>query len=302
MLEDRDYMQDDYGGGHGAYRLSLSLWLVIINAVVFAVQLILRLAATSSNNGSVLLENYFALWPEKLVHGYIWQLLTFQFLHAGLLHLLFNCAMLYLFGRSVEAALGRRGFLKLYLLSGAFGGLLQVGLSYAFPGHFGFGPVVGASAGVFGLIAAFATLYANQPITMLLAFILPVTMRAKYLLLVEAIIALLGLLDATSGIAHGAHLGGMIMGVFYVRKIMHWRGFVISSRPAPPRELVSARSFKSKGWRNAPSEAEEPMSQKEFLSKEVDPILEKISAHGIHSLTDKERKILEAARKKMSGR
>ena len=196
--EDRDYMQDDYGGGHWTRRLSLSLWLVIINAVVFAAQFLrpFWLAATSSNDGSVLLESYFALWPEKLVHGYVWQLLTFQFLHAWRVppaHQLRHALHLRPDGGDGP---GWRNSPALYLLSGTFGGLLQIGLSYAFPNHFGFGPVLGASAGVFGLIAAFATLYANQPITMLLAFILPVTMPAKYLLLVEAILALLGLFDA----------------------------------------------------------------------------------------------------------
>ena len=105
-----------------------------------------------------------------------------------------------------------------------------------------------------------------------------------------------------SGIAHGAHLGGMIMGVLYVRKIMHWHGFVISSRRAPPRELVSAGSLKDRGWQRMSPKTDDSASKTDFFSREVDPILEKISAHGIHSLTEKERKTLEAARKKMSGR
>jgi len=303
MLEDRDYMQDDYGGGFRPHRLSVSLWLVIINVVVFAAQLIVPLVTRSPNHMPASLEAHFALWPADVLRGCVWQLLTFQFLHAGVFHLLINCAMLYIFGRPMEMALGRRRFLVLYLLSGAFGGLLQIGLVFTFPSYFGFGAVLGASAGVFGLIAAFATMYANQPITMLLAFILPITMRAKYLLLVEAIIALLGLLDPRSGIAHGAHLGGMIFGVLYIRQFRHWHwpSFGGSRRPAP-RELVNAGYAKPHSWGRAPAGMDDSMSKTEFFSKEVDPILEKISAHGIHSLTEKERKTLEAARKKMSGR
>ena len=301
MLEDRDYMHEEYGG-HWARRLSVSLWLVIINVVIFAAQLIVPLLTRSPKHLPVSLEEYFALWPADVVHGFVWQLLTFQFLHGGVFHLLINCAMLYIFGRPMEAALGRRGFLTLYLLSGTVGGLAQIGLAYTFPHYFGFGPVVGASADIFGLVAAFATMYANQPITMLVAFILPVSMKAKYLLLVEVVIALLGLLNPGSGIAHGAHLGGMVLGVFFVRRMMHWRWPAWGgSRRAVPRELVNAGSQKARGWHRVPPESAE-MSNTEFLSKEVDPILEKISAHGIHSLTEKERKTLEAARKKMSGR
>jgi membrane associated rhomboid family serine protease len=302
MLEDRDYMSPDEGGSWSR-RLTVSLWLVIINVAVYAALLIVPLLVGASSRLPLILEEQLALWPSGILHGRVWQLLTFQFLHAGPLHLLLNCAMLYIFGRAVEATLGRISFLKLYFLSGAFGGLFQVGLTYVFPQRFGMGPVVGASAGIFGLIAAFATLNANQPITMLLAFILPVTMRAKYLLLVEAIMAVLGLLSVKSGIAHGAHLGGMIMGVLYVRMFTHWSwpGFG-GSRRTPPRELVSAGSAKPRSWRRNPSEQPEGLSNTEFFSKEVDPILEKISAHGIHSLTEKERKTLEAARKKMSGR
>ena len=120
--------------------------------------------------------DYLALSWEGLTRGYIWQLFTFQFLHAGVLHLLFNCWTLYVFGREVEETLGVKKFLTVYFASGTIGGLVQAvagglalhfaksdwGLSFA-------GSAVGASAGCFGLVAAFATLYPERPLTLLLS-------------------------------------------------------------------------------------------------------------------------------------
>ena len=109
--------------------------------------------------------------------GKVYELITFQFLHGGLWHLLGNMIGLYFFGRAVEALLGSRGMLTLYLVSGTVGGLLQVGLA-CLP-KYPDASVVGASAGVFGLIAAFAVNAPDDPITLLLFFILPVTFPAK---------------------------------------------------------------------------------------------------------------------------
>ncbi len=294
-------------GSPGLSRLSVSLWLVIVNAVVYAAQLIVPLAGATAGHVPPRLESYLALHPGDLLHGALWQLLTFQVLHGGPFHLLINCAMLYIFGRPMEVALGRNRFLLLYFGSGAFGGLVQAVCSWTFPLHFGTGEVLGASAGVFGLIAAFAVLNSEMPITMLLAFIIPVSLKAKYLLVVEAVLALLGMLAPPSGIAHAAHLGGMLAGIFYVRQAMHWhwrwpsfgRG---AQRGQAARELVGVNARKSALRRRPPPDLDDTLSPEEFLTKEVDPILDKISAHGIQSLTEREKRILEAARRKMQKR
>ena len=253
-----------------------------------------------------------ALSADGLRHGRVYQLITFQFLHGGLWHLLGNMMGLYFFGRAVEAILGSRGMLALYLISGTVGGLLQMGLEFAFPSYFGAG-VVGASAGVFGLIAAFAVHAPDDLITMLLFFVQPVTFPAKVILWVEGGIALFGILSPfvtstlsdSSGVlvAHAAHLGGMLTGIVWIRWRMaapafgFWRPFARNRplrRDAPsPLPRRAARSARRKP---------EELPPAEFISREVDPILEKISAHGIHSLTERERQILEAARSRMAKR
>jgi membrane associated rhomboid family serine protease len=252
---------------------------------------------------------HLPLSPEGLQNGRYYELITFQFLHAGFLHLLGNMLGLYFFGRAVEALLGSRGMLALYLVSGSVGGLLQMGLAFLFP-HIFYAGVVGASAGVFGLIAAFAVNAPEESITLLLFFILPVTFPAKVLLWGEGGIALFGVVGPLIhvpifglGIAHAAHLGGMLTGVAWIR----WRH--LSPSLAFWRTFVRRRSVRRDSASLAPKRAarggrrkSEELPPAEFISREVDPILEKISAHGIHSLTERERQILEAARSKMAKR
>ncbi len=185
MLEDRDYMrQPEYGR-----RLSLTVALIIVNAVIFFFKLLV-----SGNSHSLFIENhYFALSEEGLRHGFVWQLLTFQFMHAGLLHLVVNCWAIYVFGRAIEEMLGWKKFLILYLSSGVVGGICQVLAALLWPGLFG-GPVVGASAGAFGLVAAFAVLFPERELVMLLFFIIPIRLSAKMLLMLSVVLALIGII------------------------------------------------------------------------------------------------------------
>jgi len=297
MLEDRYYMRNSQFGS----RWSATTVLLIVNAVCFVAQSIVQVYT------SFPLLEYFALSAPLLAKGYVWQLLTFQFLHGGLLHLLFNSLAIYMFGRAIEDSLGRVGFLKLYFLSGVLGGMLQALGGWIWASHVGLGPVVGASAGAFGLVAAFAALYPDRPLTMLIAFIIPVNMRAKYLLLVEALLALYGIIFIVrDGVAHAAHLGGILGGLAYIHLIVKGslRSFSWPKlRPiARPRELVNVSPVKRSPWQRAKVVLADDLPAEEFISREVDPILDKISAHGIQSLTERERRILEAARAKMAER
>ncbi len=278
-------------------RWSLTVILLAVNIAVFLLESILNL----SHLGDAFV-NYCALSLEGLEHGYIWQLLTYQFMHAGIWHLFFNCWAIYVFGREVEAALSPKQFLTLYFASGIIGGLVQMLGALVWPGHFG-GGVVGASAAAFGLVAAFAVLYPERPLMLLLFFIIPLNMRAKYLLLGCALLSLYGVIFPFGNIAHAAHLGGMLTGIVFIRHGLNWNfnwPWAGRFNPSRPRELVKVHAGKSTFWSHPKTTVEQELSPDEFLSREVDPILDKISAHGIHSLTERERKILEAARKKMA--
>jgi hypothetical protein len=130
-----------------------------------------------------------------------------------------------------------------------------------------------------------------------------VSLRAKYLLLFSGLLAVFGIVFPGDGIAHGAHLGGMIAGVAFVRYAMHWHWPRFQLRRAQPfRPLVKVSRRESGGWGRSQAVEDEDLPPEEFLSREVDPILDKISAHGIQSLTERERRILEKAREKMGKR
>lgn len=303
MLEDRYYMRQSQFDS----RRSATMLLLIANAVAFLLECLRYNYPPAFRDGDLL-----ALSWAGLKHGYVWQLVTFQFLHAGLLHLLVNCWVIYVFGRELEIALGARRFLILYFSSGIIGGLLQAcagGLEQVFPASLWVrsfaGPTVGASAGGFGLVAAFAMLFPERVLTLLLFFIIPVNMRAKFLLLFEALLTLFGIAFPYGAMANVAHLGGMVTGLVFVRYAMHWEWHWPNwrrKRGTVPRRLVKVGSANAARWGRAKADAEADMPAEDFLSREVDPILDKISAQGIQSLTERERRILEAARERMGKR
>jgi membrane associated rhomboid family serine protease len=292
MLEDRDYMrQPDYGR-----RLSLTVVLIIVNAIVYLFELLV----SGYSHSLVVEDQYFALSVEGLKSGFVWQLLTFQFMHAGLWHLVFNCWAIYVFGRAIEETLGWKKSLILYLSSGVVGGICQVLAALLWPNLFG-GPVVGASAGGFGLMAAYAVLFPERELVLLLFFILPIRLTAKMLLMLSAVLALGGIVFPLNHIANAAHLGGMLTGVVFIRQVIQyrWRWWEFSSSRAAPREFISTRAGKGSFWRSAANPPDADLSTDEFVKSEVDPILDKISRQGIHSLTERERQILEKARERM---
>ena len=277
MLEDRDYMRQPV---YHRLRMSFTVALLIVNAIVFLIECVTCGYPPVFSTG-----NYFALSVEGLKQGFIWQLLTYQFMHAGLLHILVNCWVIYVFGREIEETLGPQKFLALFLTSGVIGGLLQSGAGWIWPHYFG-GAVVGASAGAFGLVAAYAILFPERQLTLLLFFVLPLTLRARTLLILSAILALLGIAFPISNIANAAHLGGMLTGIFFALQF---------SRGGWPRWQFPSRSTPSR-------ESQNDLSTDDFVKSEVDPILDKISAHGIQRLTAREREVLEKARAKMGKR
>ena len=273
-------------------------WLIIANVLCYVLQF--TVAGFESN---------LMLTPDELKQGHVYQLLTFQFLHdpKSLLHIIINCLMIWMIGKHIEEALGKRRLLSLYLLSGIAGGLIQCGLAWTEINPTG--GVVGASAGVFGLIAAFALLQWNREMTILLMFIIPVRIRAKYLLIALAVIGFLGVLsqrqDVTgqgSLVAHGAHLGGLLGGVFFILAFVQGGTW---ARAEPWWQRISERWNEHKvvtidgGARAYPRDSSRGKTRKvKFVEENIDSILDKISEKGMDSLTDKERAALDKAANK----
>ena len=248
-----------------------------------------------------------ALYPALLKDGHVYQLLTFQFLHGDLFHIIINCLMIWMMGKPIEEALGKMRLLSLYLLSGVVGGLVQCGLAWSVINPTG--GVVGASAGVFGLIASFALLQWYREMTILLMFIIPIRIRAKYLLIALAVIGLMGVLTQrqvteSSGalVAHGAHLGGLLGGVLFI--LVFVQGGTLAGAE-PWWQRISERWNERRvvtidgGARAYPRDRSRGKTQEvEFVEENIDTILDKISEKGMNSLTDKERAVLDQAAKK----
>jgi len=293
MLEDRDYMREpDYGQQRWRQQFRLRwTWTTALIASYVVVLVIQQIAVAVFDQPehqpvASFITQYLALSKEGLASGYAWQLFTYQFLHAGWMHLIFNSWAIFIFGNELEMLLGGRRFLTLMFSSGIVGGVFQVLAAVAYPPWFG-GPVVGASAGAFGLVAAFAMLFPERELTMLVFFVIPVHLRAKMLLVLSAVIAIGGSFFPADHVANAAHLGGMAMGWLYVKKILNRALLGVENEP--------------KYFQPQPAK---PVKRQpvEFEEGEVDAVLDKISERGINSLTARERAVLEAARKKMAQR
>ena len=145
-----------------------------------------------------------------------WQLVTYAFLHGSMLHLLFNMFALYMFGGAIDQVFGSRRYLAYYLVCVVSAALAQL-LVAKLTG--GFYPTVGASGGVFGLLLAYGLYFPNNRVMLLFP---PIPMPARVFVLVYAVLELvMGVTGAQSGVAHFAHLGGMVGGYLMLR---FWRG------------------------------------------------------------------------------
>lgn len=243
-------------------------WLLVANGAVFALQLLTRLAL-----GRDVLVYVFGLQPATVIlRGWVWQPVTYMFLHAGFLHLAFNLFVLWMFGMEIERLWGRREFLRYYFVCG----LGAAALSFLFGWN---SIVIGASGAVLGVLLAFGILFPDRYIY--LWFLIPI--RAKYLVAGIAALELLFLATRAGGpIANAAHVGGMLAGWVYLK----WgRG------GGGPMERFAAR------WRRRRLEVVEGGRGKSDAGTEaaIDRILDKISEQGIESLTPEETRILDEA-------
>jgi membrane associated rhomboid family serine protease len=156
----------------------------------------------------------FALWP---IGGgfWPWQIVTYAFLHGSFNHLFFNMLGLWMFGAELEQIWGRNRFITFYFASVIAAALTQLVVNFALGS---LAPTIGASGGLFGLLLAFAMIFPNRII--LLFFVIP--LKAKYLVALYGLIELYqGAYVLNSGVAHFAHLGGMLGGLLTIR---YWRG------------------------------------------------------------------------------
>jgi membrane associated rhomboid family serine protease len=196
--------------------MTITRLLIATNVAIFALQAVYNDAFIS----------VFALWPigcyrVEDLHAVVgfepWQLITYAFLHANLAHIGLNMWALFLFGRDVERTLGARHYILLYFAAVVSAALVQLAAVTA-TRHAGIYPTIGASGGIFGVLLAFGVLYPRRTVMLLLP---PIPMPAWLLVTVFGLVELAsGVLGTEAGVAHFAHLGGMLGAYLELR---YWR-------------------------------------------------------------------------------
>ena len=253
-------------GGNDAYHRigfrkppDVVLWLIIVNFIVYLIEAI-------DPNRIIML---FGLVPPMITQKlYLWQFFTYMFLHGSFLHIFFNMFSLYIFGHDLFIKWGAKRFLSYYFITGIGAGLC----AYLFTNV----PTIGASGAVYGLLLAYGVTFPNR--LLLLYFFIPI--RAKYLVVIFGLIEFFATLGGTSdGIAHIAHLGGMVFGAMMLL-FYHLGGKMKKISPTNPFDDFTILH---------PQEPED-----------IDKILDKILQQGVESLTPKERAILAKAGKFIS--
>ncbi len=219
------------------------------------------------------LANLLVFYPPLIVVR-PWTVLTYMFLHGVLMHIGFNMLSLYFFGPRVEQRIGSRNFTILYFLSGLSGALFSMLFSFG-------SPIIGASAGVFGVMMAFAYFWPDTPI--MIWGIIPVP--ARLLVILTTVLALWnGVGGGGAGIAHFAHLGGYAGAYVYLRWLDRARG--LFRRKATGAPVVATKRV-AENWK-----AVDPAKVHEVNRAEVNRILDKINSTGLVSLTPQEKLFL----------
>lgn len=254
----------DYGGGFGGMLSPGVKGLLIANAIAYLLQ-------TFYND---IMIGLLGLTPELFWSELaIWQPVTYMFLHGGLMHLAFNMIALWMFGGALESYWGTNFFLRYYFITGIGAGLCNALLT---PGSQAV--IIGASGAVYGLLAAYGILFPNS-----LIFIWGlVPLRAKYLVIIFGGIEFVATLrPGTSPVAHLVHLGGMVIGIIYLRwaTILYWL------------------KRKSRDWQRDRDYAKrnQQFALEQKLRREVDDLLDKINEVGLNNLTEWEKRRLKEA-------
>ena len=292
-IYDRDYIRvgpKSTSGRGWMSAWSINTWLIVVNVGIFFMM------AMSPELQSALDEWGHYSTAKATFHLEVWRYVTFQFLHANFNHVFFNMIALYFFGGMVENYLGRTRYLAFYLVCGIFGAVMyvilnllgQIPSAQSLPLLLINDPttrLVGASAGVYGVLMACAFIAPNSQI--LVMFVFPMRLAtAVYLFIGIAFFALFS--GSRNAGGEAAHLGGAIAGAYFIRHTQLLRDFFdFFGKATPTKKKRGASGPKARPTRSSRRE--------ELDEAEVDRILSKVATQGLHSLNDKEKKILRRA-------
>jgi len=187
--------------------------IIIACVGIYLVQVVLKATAPGVENTLITLGG---LIPDAVLHGWIWQVLTYSFLHASVGHVLINMLMLWMFGAQIEQDWGQKKFLEFYLFCVAGAALTTIIVAFSpIPGVDPLVPTIGASGGVYAVLLAFGMLYGDNEVFM---FPLPFMMKAKYMVAIMILLVVIATFQPSQGgVANFAHLGGALFAFLYIK-------------------------------------------------------------------------------------
>ena len=276
-------------------------WIIAVNIAVFVVQTVWTRPVFDSGDGRdffavrvSILDEWFSLKPEAVLHGQIWRLTTYDFLHAreNIWHLVFNMYLLYLTGRRLLDVYTEREFLLFYLVAGVLSGIAYLIWGWAMNDM---RDAIGASGAVCAVMVSYAMRWPED--RWYFFFVIPV--KAIWLAAITAIMDIYPMLLELGGgrptsVAHSAHVGGLLFGYLYVKR--SWQLEPLFNRIAFSNPLKRRPKFRVVRDEGTPSYPEHRPSRNEAkLQDRLDELLAKITDHGQASLTDSERAELNEA-------
>lgn len=334
-VSDREYMRDDSAPqppqpppGSWQRRLqsvqAFKVFLVLM-AGIFFMQHVLHLGG--ENVPGLGYVPWGAVSIQELAAGHVWTLAAHMLVHGGLLHFVLNIALYWFVGRGVQGLVGSRHFTRIFILSALVGAAAQMAVN-AFIFNDKATLMMGASAAIFGLLMTYAVLVPDEPVDAIVFFIIPIPMRlwtvAKWLFIGNLALGVYEVLFHSSrsygvGVAYFAHIGGAAAGWFYARALGYggqpmtyasqWQPATVRKSTALTRAHARVEvDLEAAAIRKVPSSPSTTLKSKSPpaavppespLAELVDAILEKISAHGMDSLTSEEKTLLSQASEKL---
>ena len=265
-----NYQRSSFGIGGGLTPAVKNI--LIANAIIFFIKFL-------NINLYYYLTTTFALHAYDVIYQFkIWQLVTYMFLHGDFWHIFFNMFIFWMFGVELEREWGSKEFLKYYFICGIGAGLVNIILTSKDPGYIG---TVGASGAIYGIMVAYALYYPDRLV--FIYFLIPV--KVKYLVGFLAVLSFVSTMNAQSdGIAHAAHLGGIVVGFLYLK---------ISRIGYRLKNLLKSTTAKKKfTYRSGEEDA-----KLEYYRQKINEILDKINKVGYLNLTREEKELLEEGSK-----
>ena len=252
--------------------------IIFINAIVFLMQVL-------NQSLGAIITDIFALSPihpakygiPKFEYWKFWQLGSYLFLHGGFWHIFFNMFILWMFGAELEREWGTKEFLKYYFLTGIGAGVFALLLMSGYQ-------TIGASGAVYGVMLAYALRYPDRLVY--IYFLFPV--KVKYMMAFLVLVSFFSTFGASGdGIAHAAHLGGIVVGFVYLK---YWVLLYKIKRNLPNISFGKKRDSNMKYTKGGDNKTE-------YYRRIIDELLDKINRVGYLNLTDEEKKILEEGSK-----